>query len=783
MLPGWQLFLLRRSVRTLIFDFDDAVFLRDSYSPKGLHHAGRLRRFAATIRACDAVVAGNRFLAEQAIRCATAARIEVIPTCVDPTQYPPVEPRRSNDVQLVWVGSSSTLQGLQAVEPLLAEIGRGVPDVRLKLICDRFFEPRGLPVINCPWNAASEAAEIGSADIGIAHVPDDLWSRGKCGLKVLQYMAAGLPVVANPVGVHTEMVRHGETGFLAETPAQWVDAIARLAQSRAASAHGPHGPGTAGSALQRRGRSEALVRLAGCDRTTTAEGGMTGTIDHDVGGVRWSLRPDLYERRDELFDADGLRLNEWLADGRATVLKQANHRALYHVALPELDFHLKRYPAAGVRAWLQHLVRPSRARAEYDRALTLATLHVPAVEGLGIGEARHGASWFLTRTVPHTQPLSEFFETALPALAPARQTRLRQRLARELGRLLATMHNAGAVHDDLHPANILLRLVGDDEPMLCLVDLLAVRLGPPLRAAARFDNLVVFNRWFALRSDRSDRLRFWHAYDAACGSAGVNAKPQAAEIEQRTLTSNLRFWRQHERRCLGDNRYFCRVRAGDVSGHAVADLPPADLAALLADPDEPFRRPGVIVLKDSPSSSVVELELPGSRRVIWKRFIVTTRSDPWAALFRPTPALRSYVMGHGLRLRGLPTPRPLAVLHRRRFGLPHEGYLLTEKVPDARDLAAFVAELASQPPTERRRVLRGLIDRLARLIRTFHERGLSHRDLKAPNLLVSRAGWSLARSAKVWLAEGGTISEDAAAVWFIDLVGVKRHGHLSLRCE
>jgi glycosyltransferase involved in cell wall biosynthesis len=84
-----------------------------------------------------------------------------------------------------------------------------------------------------PWSSAGEAAALAGADIGVAWVPDDPWSRGKCGLKVLQYMAAGLPVVTNPVGVHPEMVLHGQTGFLASGEADWVEAIRTLAADRA----------------------------------------------------------------------------------------------------------------------------------------------------------------------------------------------------------------------------------------------------------------------------------------------------------------------------------------------------------------------------------------------------------------------------------------------------------------------------------------------------------------------------------------------------------------------
>jgi len=232
LLSGWQLALLRRSAGTLVVDFDDAIFLRDSYAPKGPNSKRRLSRFIAMTRAADTLVAGNNFLRDQALRCNGAGRIHVVPTCVDPDQYPLAEhDRDKSEVQLVWVGSSSTLRGLEAIRPLLDNLGRECgPGLGLKIICDRFLKLRGLPVRACPWSAEHEALDIASADIGISWLPDDDWSRGKCGLKILQYMAAGLPVVANPVGVQVEMVRHGETGFLAATPAEWREAVTRLAR-------------------------------------------------------------------------------------------------------------------------------------------------------------------------------------------------------------------------------------------------------------------------------------------------------------------------------------------------------------------------------------------------------------------------------------------------------------------------------------------------------------------------------------------------------------------------
>src|SRR5262249_35774652 len=145
-------------------------------------------------------------------------------------------------------------------------------------------------------------------------------------------------------------------------------------------------------------------------------------------------------------------------------------------------------------------------------------------------------------------------------------------------------------------------------------------------------------------------------------------------------------------------------------------------------------------------------------------------TDPWVGLVRRSGALRSWLYGHGLRERGLPTARPLAVLHRRRRGLCYEGYLLTEKIEGAADLHAFVAGLASLPAPEGRAALRQRIAQVARLVRELHRRHLSHRDLKASNILLS--------GGEAGHGKPGRADPLHPPVWLIDLVGLGRYGKL-----
>jgi glycosyltransferase involved in cell wall biosynthesis len=231
LLPSWQLTILRRAARRLVFDFDDAVLFRDSYDARGRESAWRYRRFAATVRLVDTVIAGNDFLADCALRAgAKPERVHVIPTCVDPNRYPLASHERSADsIELVWIGSSSTLKGLEASTAIWTQLAAAIPELKIRLICDRFPDRFPIPVVRVPWSEETEGRELAAGQIGVSWLPDDVWSRGKCGLKLLQYQAAGLPAIANPVGCQTEMIKNGETGSLATTPEEWVMAARLLA--------------------------------------------------------------------------------------------------------------------------------------------------------------------------------------------------------------------------------------------------------------------------------------------------------------------------------------------------------------------------------------------------------------------------------------------------------------------------------------------------------------------------------------------------------------------------
>jgi glycosyltransferase involved in cell wall biosynthesis len=219
--------LLRRSARKIFYDIDDAVMYHNR-PVSWLSRWRTSRRFLATVRTIDHVVAGNEYLAE--IFRGHGRAVTVLPTVVDPARYKVKSHGPTDAPRLVWIGSRSTLPYVRQFLPALEGAARAVPGLRLVTVADETIDKSSLPVEHIQWSAETEADALVRGDIGIAPTPADRWTLGKCGFKIVQYMAAGLPVVASPVGANADLVRVGETGYLPDKPEEWAEHIVTLAK-------------------------------------------------------------------------------------------------------------------------------------------------------------------------------------------------------------------------------------------------------------------------------------------------------------------------------------------------------------------------------------------------------------------------------------------------------------------------------------------------------------------------------------------------------------------------
>ena len=228
-LPDWlELPLLGRNT-PLVVDYDDAVFHRYDAHRSPVVRSLLGNKIDRIMCRANLVTAGNAYLADHA-RAAGSRSVEWLPTVIDLQRYPLATAPVSRDgatVVVGWIGSPSTADYLHHVSAALQPL-QAADQIHCVAIGARPDQVLGTPFHAEPWQEETEVAQLQRFDIGIMPLPDEPWERGKCGYKLIQYMACGLPVVASPVGVNTQIVVPGQNGFLASSTTQWAEAITQL---------------------------------------------------------------------------------------------------------------------------------------------------------------------------------------------------------------------------------------------------------------------------------------------------------------------------------------------------------------------------------------------------------------------------------------------------------------------------------------------------------------------------------------------------------------------------
>jgi glycosyltransferase involved in cell wall biosynthesis len=216
---------LRRYSKKLIYHFDDAIMYSDKTPER--NSRSHFIRFRRSVKLADMVIAGSSYLAKHAHQF--NPNVEILPTGIKVSDYMFHRPPKDDDrIRLVWIGSHSTLKYLREIKYVHEEIGARFDNVILRIICEDFLELENMPVEKCLWSKDTRGIDLATSDIGLAPLPDNRFTRGKCSFKVLEYSVAGLPVIASPVGTNSTYVCDHVTGFLVADMREWIDRIAQL---------------------------------------------------------------------------------------------------------------------------------------------------------------------------------------------------------------------------------------------------------------------------------------------------------------------------------------------------------------------------------------------------------------------------------------------------------------------------------------------------------------------------------------------------------------------------
>lgn len=489
--------------------------------------------------------------------------------------------------------------------------------------------------------------------------------------------------------------------------------------------------------------------------------------DGSFDGLRWTFRGD--------FDALLARVPAavWSAPDarRWQRVKHNPTREVWRATLENRAYYLKYYACPRWRHRLKALLRGGAARAEWNGGLFALRHGIAAVRPCGytprLVGARAAWSLLVTEAVEPSQPLNDFWRQ----LSSDRDERRRRQDAHQvldaLAQLIARAHQAGFEHLDMHAANILVQPTGPRRYAPLFVDLHSARLARPVSDGAVVRNLAQLNQWFRKNSTIGERISFLRAYvrwrneyEHAFADGRplelsfaelVRALAVAAERHAEALGA------QRDRRVFHSGRYFGCVRLADgwratvylSCKHATDDSAASRMTltreqwkTALRDPLAWFRGNATESAKNSHSAQVRRALLSfdaGPLPVIVKR---PQARNGWRALRHALPssrARRAWRIGHALLHRDIPTARPLVLLERRWGPLVRDGLLITEGIPGALDLRAFLKREADACRTardwlRRKRELNAL---LVRHVRRLADHGFAHRDCKADNILIT----------------------------------------------
>jgi glycosyltransferase involved in cell wall biosynthesis len=218
--------------KPIIYDYDDAIFHNYDINSKWYVRKFFGQKLHYTIGAAKIAFCGNNYLANYARPL--CSRIEVVPTVVNTdVLYPKaIEKHKDSPIKIGWIGSPTTWHYFEKKLPMMKRLASAENGNLFVMGASKNITNTHSLLNFVEWSEAGEVPFLQSLDIGVMPLDNSPWAKGKCGYKIIQYMACGIPVVASPIGVNQDIIDHGINGFLVETDEEWYSAITKLMKDK-----------------------------------------------------------------------------------------------------------------------------------------------------------------------------------------------------------------------------------------------------------------------------------------------------------------------------------------------------------------------------------------------------------------------------------------------------------------------------------------------------------------------------------------------------------------------
>ena len=465
-------------------------------------------------------------------------------------------------------------------------------------------------------------------------------------------------------------------------------------------------------------------------------------------GIQWTVREDcMFVVQEKLFDL----LQHHEQHPELTLVRENNVRASFFMDAPEeggRHFFIKRYKVRGWQDVVKYVFLPLKAASEWRNIRLLDDCGLPVPRPIAIGIKKSGIvlkdSCLIVEALLNTQPLNEYVAEHLPLLTSEKTRDLKQSLATALARLVADIHSKRIFYRDLHAGNILIRTENDGQHQLFLIDLHRAWRPFKLLQWMRMRDLAQLCN--SLIEISSERRLFIKEYLNATGYTKESVESFSNKLEDMALRLEARRIKSRSKRCIVNSTTFEVYKGLYEQYFGRRDFGRLASSKVIEAHAHQMERSQTGIIKQS-ENSIITTHGKNSdlrRAVCVKHYFYRGLKYVLKSMAIKSRALKSWIAGNGLLVRGISTPLPLALAEKKFGPFIYESFLITEWLPDARELNDYI-RLCTSAGLILLVTKYKFIQSLAATIRNLHEKGIYHADLKSTNILVREEGpgrWS-----------------------------------------